>query len=317
MKIDILTLGDLVADIVVPIPRLPIQAQQHQPAHDMVIEAGGAGNFLILAARLGLTAKALGTVGQDYYGQVVLDMLAAEGVDVANVVIPPGSRTTVSLVLVDDAGEHVFVGMHGTGPQPPYNPQWEEFIRQSAAIFTAGYALHPTSTFAPETFMACLRNAREQRVPVFFDLGPPEFWTDHNDIKAAIQYSTIFLATAEEASVWTGIDDPLNAAQALLTPTLTMVIIKLGANGCLLVTPERHIHVAGFPVKVRDTAGAGDAFAAGCVYGYLQGWPLEHIGLLANAVGGASVAQLGTGTSLPQRRDVVDLLQQHGYSILS
>jgi sugar/nucleoside kinase (ribokinase family) len=317
MKIDILTLGDLVADIVVPIPHLPIRAGEHQPAHEMMIEAGGAGNFLILAARLGLKSKALGTVGEDYYGEVVLKMLAAEGVAVDSVIIPPGSRTTVALVLVDDAGDHVFVGKNGDGPQPPYHPQWGDFIRQAGAIFTAGYALHPTSTFAPETMMTCLQVAHQQRVPVFFDLGPPEFWAGHDDIKAAIDYTTIFLATAEEASTWTGIDDPLAAAHALLTPTLTMVIIKLGADGCLLATAERHVHVPGFPVNVRDTAGAGDAFAAGCVYGYLQDWPLEHIGLLANAVGGAAVTKLGTGASLPQRREVVELLRRHGHSILS
>ena len=64
------------------------------------------------------------------------------------------------------------------------------------------------------------------------------------------------------------------------------------------------------PVKVVDTAGAGDAFDAACVYGRLRGLPLEKIGQLANAVGGAAVSKAGTGTRLPTKHEILDLLRQ-------
>jgi sugar/nucleoside kinase (ribokinase family) len=307
----------LVADLVVPIQKLPIRAQEHQPARDIVLEAGGTGNSLILAARLGLRTKALGTVGDDYYGRQVLEMLAAEGVDVDSVVTPPGSCTTTSIVLVDDAAQHVFVGRHGTGPQQDYDPAWATFIRQSGAIFLAGYAMHPDSTFSPTGIMTCFGVAHKHQVPIFFDLGPAAFLINRADVEAVIDHATVFLATQAETAAWLGIEDPVAAAQHFLARNrASLAIIKLGAEGCLLATKGQHVYVPGFPVEVRDTAGAGDAFAAACVYGYLKGWSLVEIGILANAVGGASVAKLGTGTLLPRRQEVVDLLRKHGHSLL-
>ena len=71
MQNSIVTLGDPVADLIVPISHLPINAQEHQTAEDIILEAGGTGNFLITAARLGLQPTVLGSVGQDYYGNQI------------------------------------------------------------------------------------------------------------------------------------------------------------------------------------------------------------------------------------------------------
>lgn len=316
MNLHVVSLGDLVADMIVPIARLPVHAQEHQPARDIAIVAGGTGNFLFLAVRLGLEATAIGTVGQDYYGEQVLEMLASEGINIEHAIAIPNSRTTVSIVLVDDEAQHVFVGMHGTGEPQPFNPIWGDIIGQAGALFTTGYAMNPTSTFSPQGIMTCLEIAHSQKVPVFFDLGPAAFIVNRADIEEAITHTTVFLATHEEASAWTGIDDPAEAAAHFLTQNPSTVVIKLGADGCLIATEERQVQIAGFPVEVRDTAGAGDSFAAACVYGYLKGFSLEDIGALANAVGGASVAKLGTGQRLPQRQEVAQLLRQNGHSIL-
>ncbi|MEM7346767.1 MAG: carbohydrate kinase family protein, partial [Chloroflexota bacterium] len=97
----------------------------------------------------------------------------------------------------------------------------------------------------------------------------------------------------------------------------SLAIIKLGRDGCLLVTSEHHTHVPGFAVDVRDTAGAGDSFASAVIYGYLRNWSLEEIGILGNAVGAMVVAKLGTGTMLPQRSEIVALLARHGHTLLT
>jgi sugar/nucleoside kinase (ribokinase family) len=312
----VVTLGDLVADLVVPIARLPIRPQEHQPARDIAIEAGGTGNFLVLAARLGMAVTALGPVGDDYYGAQVIKLLATEGVNVENVVIPPESRTTVSIVLIDDEAQHVFVGKYGTGRPLSFRAEWQELIAQTGAVFTTGYALHPTSAFSPELLLACLDIARENKVPIFFDIGPAAFHANRDHINTAIDRSTVLLATLEEISDWTGLADPVEAARRLQAQGPTLVVVKLGGHGCQLITAERQVNVAAFPVTVRDTAGAGDAFDAACVYGYLAGFSLEQIGALANAVGAMAVTKLGTGTRLPHRSEVVQLLQKHGHSFL-
>jgi len=103
----------------------------------------------------------------------------------------------------------------------------------------------------------------------------------------------------------------------MLTQGPAVVIAKLGGRGCLVVTAAEHALVDAFPIAVRNTAGAGDAFSAACVYGYLQGFSLRQIGLLANAVGAASVAKLGTGADLPHRQEIAQLLARHGHTFFS
>jgi ribokinase len=314
MPPQVVSLGDLVADLIVPIAQLPVRPWEHQLARDMLIEAGGTGNFLTMAARLGLRAMALGVAGQDFFGEQVLAALANEGVDLTHVIVPPHSRTTVSIVLVDDAAQHVFVWMNGTGQQQPFDPAWRAIIEPADAVFTTGYALQPTSTFAPSAVKTCLDIAHARKIPVFFDLGPAAAQAERADLDATIARTTVLLGTDEEIAARTGIDDPRRAAGELLAQGPAMVIVKLGGRGCLIVTAEQHALVDAFPVAVRNTAGAGDAFSAACVYGYLQGYSIEQIGILANAVGAASVATLGTGTRLPHKQEIARLLSGHGHT---
>ena len=313
MNLNVVTLGDLVADLIVPISHLPIRAHDHQPAHDLFLEAGGTGNFLVIASRLGLRPTALGAVGQDYHGDQVSNILDTEGINIDHIATSPGSRTTTSIVLIDKNADHVFVWMQGTGPSVSYHSDWETIIVAAGALFTAGYAINAEAAFRPETLLACLKFAHHSDIPIFFDLGPAAFITDRAWIRQAIGYATVLLATREEAAEWVGLSEPLSAAHRFLEQGLSTVIIKLGPDGCLLVTSEEHVHVKAFSVTVRDTTGAGDAFAAGCIYGFLREFSLEHIGQLANAVGSASVSKLGTGTHLPRKEEVTNLLRGSGH----
>ena len=305
---DVISLGDLVADLIVSIPHLPIRAQEHQPAREMALEAGGNCNFLIMAARLGLHACAFGTVGRDDYGRRVLELLNAERVDTQYINVLTGGHTGLAIVLVDDDAQHVFVGKHGEGEPQPLPVNWQSLIQHTGALFTSGYDLRPTALLAGDAMMECMAFGRAHNIPLFFDLGPPAFHYDRARIEAAIDYTTVFLATAEEVAAWTGLAEPRAAARHLLQRNPTLVIIKLGADGCLLATADEEIHVPGFRVPVRDTTGAGDSFAAACVYGYQQGLSLAALGNLCNAVGACAVSRLGAGTRLPHRADVEALL---------
>ncbi|MBS1251120.1 MAG: Ribokinase [Anaerolineales bacterium] len=315
VMLDIVTLGDLVADLIVPIPQLPVRAREHQVANDIAIEAGGTGNFLVIAARLGANVTALGTVGDDFYGEQVLELLAGEGVDVESVVVLPEGRTATAIVLVDDNAEHVFLGMFGSGQRLPFHSEWRRVIQAADAVFVTGYALHPDVRLSSASILTCLEIAHEHGIPVFFDMAPAAYHADREQISAVIDHTTVFLATLDETLSWTGAGDQIEAAQRLLTEGPSTVIVKLGDRGCLIATEEQQVHVEAFEVEVRDTAGAGDAFDAACVYGYLRGFSLEQIGALANAAGSASVARLGTGTRLPQKKEIEALLQTSSIAV--
>jgi sugar/nucleoside kinase (ribokinase family) len=204
--------------------------------------------------------------------------------------------------------------MRGTGKQQLFDPSWRAIVEQVDAIFTTGYALQPSATFAPAAVRTCLDIAHTRGIPVFFDLGPAAVHVDRTEIDAVIHQTSVFLATNDELSAWTGIDDPLKAARQVLAHGPLMVAAKLGGRGSLIVTAAEQALVDAFPIVVRSTAGAGDAFSAACVYGYLRGFSPRQIGLLANAAGAASVAKLGTGADLPHRQEIAHLLARHGHA---
>lgn len=108
----------------------------------------------------------------------------------------------------------------------------------------------------------------------------------------------LFLPNLAEAQAVLGkgeVDDLL--ARALMAGVRLMAI-KLGAAGCALATAGEQCHLPAFDVPVLDTCGAGDAWSAGVIYGWRQGWRLYQIGQFANAAGALCVQSLGATDGL-------------------
>ena len=306
---DLVAVGGLVLDLIVPIPALPIEAGKHQLSDWTKWEAGGDANTLIMGARLGLNVTAISALGLDAPGRRVADILHAEGVDVTGTLFLEDQETPTAIVIVDQAGDHVFVGGWGQAAPLPLQAEWLSIVRRSAALFTTGYALVPTSLIGPATTIRCLQEAKTRRCPSYLDLGPPEYLSEPERVAQAIALSDVLLATSEEMRQWSRKADPVQAAQSVLATGPRAVVLKDGAQGCRIVTQRAVIACPGFAVDAIDTVGAGDAFAAGLIASRLQGLDWYEAGRFANAVGAAAVMRIGTGSLLPTRDDVEAILK--------
>ena len=313
MQYDVVSLGDLVADLLLPIPKLPIRQNEHQIAHGLFVEPGGAGNFLITASRMGLKAAAIGCVGDDVYGNHIVSQLRREGIDVSDVHLLSEKRTMLALVLVDDAGEHVFLGVLGTASMTSLSAPWERKTAQARAFYTNGYAFLEATP--PTLILEAIRAAKAKGTLVFFDPGPQIPDIQPGLMNSAVAETDVLLLTLEEAVMLTEEIPPEHVAQELLSRGPRLVVLKMGAEGCLVSTEDRILKLDAFPVTPRDTTGAGDAFDAACVYGVLQGLSLEQTGILANAVGAVTTTRVGAGTRLPSREEVVVLLQRSSVAV--
>ena len=311
----VLSTGDLVADLIVPIRELPLRAEMHQLANERLFEAGGSCNFLIVASRLGLATQAVGAVGDDWLGDLVLQQLRDESVDVGHVFVAPNTDTALSIALVDSNAEHVFVGAMGHGLDTHQIPRNDDIFLGLSAVFCTSYALSDHSLFGPASSMKILEQAHKRGTPIFFDLGPAAFSTDRERIRKALSASNTVMTTQDELLRWTECSNAAQAAVEIRNLGPQTLVIKLGPRGCTIVSTDEEINVEGFEVTPRDTAGAGDAFAAAFVYGYLKGYSFSKMGAIANATGAITVTRLGTGKQLPQREEIFDLLQQHGFDL--
>ncbi len=192
----IIVLGDILADYSIRIPTLDIHPKDLQRVSYLGLGPGGACNVAIMTSRFGLDVLCAGEVGQDLFGEIVLDGLQAEGCDVSEVVVTAGGRTPVANVLVDDRGEPAYLGFAGELSIMPLQDSWRDSIVKSQALYCDGWAEHKG---VPGIVLSALRVARDAGVPSFFDPGPgnPEF--DNSWHAVAASMATVLLATEEEA----------------------------------------------------------------------------------------------------------------------
>ena len=100
-----------------------------------------------------------------------------------------------------------------------------------------------------------------------------------------------------EARGISGQHAPEDCAAWLRDRGVQKVAIKMGRDGSFAADDRTAAHVAPFEVQAKDETGAGDAFAAGLIYGLLRDWPLEEAARLGNAVGALSTTGIGASTA--------------------
>jgi ribokinase len=312
MSFDLITVGDLTADLIMPIPELPARANQHQTSRGFWLELGGSGNVLVAAARLGLRTKAVGAVGDDLYGVHISQWLRENGTDVSDVTVITGTSTPICLTLVDDQGEHVFLGIEGSAPGLPSPEGWQGCLSGTRALYLNGYAWSPG---AAAELLRSLRRSRRAGAAVFLDPGPRVSAIDPRWLNEALAETTCLQLTVQEAAALVGAASPSEAAHELLLRGPELVAMKMGQDGSLIATAAEQVLTPAFGVPVRDTTGAGDAFIAACVFGYMRGYTLQQMGWLANAYGAAACTVLGAGRSLPSCREVTHILRGAGIEL--
>ena len=308
----LLTISDLCADLVVPIEELPLRPGKHQLSNQRLFVAGGTSNTLIVAARLGLDTHAVGAVGDDWLGKMVLQQLRDENVSTNHVQVVPGATTTLSVELVDNRARHVFVGALGEGTTVELSTDIDTILSDIEAVFCTSYALASHSLFSCLDSLDILKYAHRCAVPTFFDLGPAAFSMDREIVEQAINVSTVVFTTMEELIGWTGSSDKIQATNEIFGVGAEIVVIKCGKEGCLIMSSDEDIMLDGFEVTVCDTAGAGDAFAGAFIFGYLNKYSLTESGTIANAAGAITVTRVGTGPYVAQCVEIFDMLELYG-----
>lgn len=306
----VVSVGDLVLDVVLPVT-LPVVGGKHQEPAFRRVEPGGAANFLFAARHMGLQVTAAGAVGADAFGQLILDALRDADVDTTHIVTPSGSTTTLVIALADiDSGEHTFLGHYGSGPDVSYPEGLDATLSEADALFVMGY------TFAEKRIvplaLRALERAKEIGLPVYLDVGPFMAAVSPDLVPQITAHADLILMTEEEVGLVCDGCTGDEAYAALLERGPHTLIVKQGASGCVIVTPDGQTRVPGYPAEVVDTIGAGDCFAGAFLAGRLNGLDLVDAAKLANAMGAATVQKAGAGSNAPTCAEVMDILARAG-----
>ena len=310
----LVTVGDLVLDLLLDVS-LPVKADAHQMSPQLLLEPGGACTTLLAARHFGLEAVALGAVGDDAQGRMLLEMLEAAGVVTDALDRPAESGTTTVVALGDRRrGGHVFLGHYGDGPPVHMTPEAKAEFRAADAVYIAGYSL-VEERLRPlvEGVLSGLRGAA---APLYVDVGPFLGQLAQPEVDGILEATDVLLLTEEEIPFVAAGQAGVAACRRLLDDNSDLLIVlKKGADGCQILAANLDLDCPGFPVAVVDSIGAGDAFAAAFIWAKLSGYSLEDCGTIGNAMGAASVTVPGAGRNAPRRQDAQQVLDQFSTGI--
>lgn len=295
--------GSLNMDLVCRTPRLPQPGETVLGNHFETLPGGKGANQAVAAARLGATAAMVGRVGEDAFGQQLIEGLQSAGVEAGGVVIDGDAPTGVAAIAVDGAGRNTIVVVPGANGQVGLDD-----VDRLTSQLQAGDLLLLQFEVPLPAVIAAAQAAQAQGATVIVDPAParddlpPEFFKTVD----------IFTPNQTEARQLTGlpvtdIASATEAARQLLQRGLGTVIVKLGEQGAVVATADRTWHQPALAVKATDTVAAGDAFNGGLAVALSEGVALEDAVAFATAVAAASVMGPGAQASMPVRSRVAAL----------
>lgn len=229
-----------------------------------------------------------GAVGNDRNGDGFEALLDTEGVEpiLARTHTPTGS----SVILVTPDSQRTMFTYLGACRDLAKSDIDVKRVRSARIFHTTGYMWDTQNqeTAAREV----VRAGRVSRTLISFDIADPFVVQRHHD--ALLEWIPgnvdLLFANEEELRALTGEsgdDEALLGAAARLAPT---VVMKVGARGCVVGTDGEIVAADPHPAERKDTTGAGDAFAAGYLFGTLQRFETARCAAIANIVAAGIVS---------------------------
>ena len=303
--------GGLTADVLaIPVHAFPAPATQELTDQIRLAPGGCAANAASALARLGVPARLIARTGDDAVGDFLRQVLSQRGVDVSGLRRTSDAGTSASVVFVMENGERCM--LHAVGSMRAFSEDdidWDVAAR--SGIFFVAQALQ-LPAFDGEPMRAALERARSLGMRTAMDVGWDTTGAWSRRIEACYPLLDYFVPSWNEAQKMTGESEPTAMCRFFRDRGVGTVAIKLGAEGCHISGPDGEFHVASFPVPVRDTLGAGDAWCAGFMAGVLRGMPLAEAGRFANAVGACCVSSNGSYDGIRSMADTLAFMQEGG-----
>lgn len=265
---------------------------------------GGCGaNVCVGLAALGYSTAVAMVVGDDQPGTEYVRYLEECGVDTSDVTIVPASRTSQSRLFRNTDGDYQNFFYPGAADE------WKEPLVLSAladaraALLTVG---------APHYNRAFADRVRSAEVPLIWQLKSDVYSYPPEELGWLGRESTLlFMNRAEQAYLTeeTGIDD----VRDLLRHTAEAIVITEGSEGSRIIDTNDEYRIPTVPPDtVVDTTGAGDAYTAGFLAGWLRTLPPRQCGQIAATVASFVVEALGCQTNVP---DVRRLAQRYEHYV--
>lgn len=294
----VVAVGDADVDIFLRVPRLPRSDEKIRAEEAWERPGGMVANFAAALSVLGTPCAFMGVVGDDAFGKATLVDLVGRGVDVSSTAVRPGAATYFCVVLLDPSGEKALV----IAPTAAMFPEPSDL---DLGLIARARHVHTTAA-NPDTALRVASCARAHGVPVSLDVEADHVEAAADRVRELLGLVDVLLVNRRALDVLVPGGGPAAPrARTILVLGPAAVAVTLGREGAVVAQADGEtVSVPGHPVRVADTTGAGDCFAAAMVHARLRGQTIAAAARFANVAAALSTTRVGGRSAVPTEAEV-------------
>ncbi len=256
-KSKICVIGDINVDVITLLSG-PLQKNTDTTSVNAITLGGSTCNVAVWLTHLGVTTDLVGAIGDDVLGSWVITQLQAFGVSYENIRTIANNRTGTCVILVDETGARSMMPDFGANLVQSVDQELENLITESNVVVMSAYTfLRPESRKFALDVLECVERSSARMVIDAASSSPIEN-AGPDKVRKYLSRADLVLANEDEFAALEK-DAPDN-----WTAEFQNLILKRGPRGALWLKRGQEVaSVKAEDVEVKDTTGAGDAFAAG------------------------------------------------------
>ena len=303
-RLDIVALGEPLIEF--------NQTQAHTPRAYVQGFGGDTSNMAIAAARLGARVGYVTRLGDDAFGRLFRELWSAEGVDARGVATDPDAPTGVYFVTHGKHG-HEFAYLRAGSAASRMRPESLplEEIGSARLLHVSGIS-QAISASACDAVFAAIDEAAAAGALVTYDPNLRlKLWPlarARATILATVGRCNWCVPSLDDARVLFGGGDAAGAVAACHRAGAPGVVLKLGAEGCIVSDGARQQHIPAHRVTPVDATGAGDCFDGAFAVRLLAGDDPFTAAAYANVAAALATTGYGAVAPLPRDADVQAVL---------
>lgn len=246
---------------------------------------GSAANTIHGLAKMGIESGFISYVGNDEIGRFFEDSMNSVGVEPLVFHSDTASGTARTIITAD--GERTFATNLGASLELNESVISPELFKKWDYCYVEGYLIANKPLFKK-----AIATAKENGCKIVLDLASFNVVEDNRDfLNELLPQIDILFANEEEAKALT----QMNAKDSLhyIADKVEIAIVKIGKKGSLIKRGEEVVTIGCNKVDVVDTTGAGDMYAAGFLYGLINGYDLERCGTIGNLLAESIIQVIG------------------------
>lgn len=247
---------------------------------------GSAANTIHGLAKLGMETAFIGSVGKDETGEFFEEDLKKS--NIRPVLFYTDSPSGIANGMISPDGERTFGTFLGAALELSLDKLDAKHFEGYDVLHVEGYLVQNH-----ELLEAILKLAKASGLKVSLDLASYNVVEDNLDFlrEMVSKYVDIVFANEEESKAFSG-EEPSKALDYIASLT-EVAVVKVGSKGSMVKQGDTVVNIAPIQAKALDTTGAGDLYASGFLYGWLNNLGFEKAGALGSLLAGTVIEVLG------------------------